>query len=253
MTLTDEVLMQAVANGELRRLAELYRRYRTPLFGFLLKRTGGKRAVAEPSADADYRFTSYLEALTATDTTFIASSGTAEAVTLPRTKPKRKLPFYLAVAAGLLLVFSLGWSFGHYFGTDELDRELAANRTLVLELMKRPNSNDRIRAVTVSLDLGADPEILENLGYLLRTDENANVRLAALDALLRFSNDERVRLVSLDALASDPPEVVRIQLMETLIGLDEKRVLPYLEDIIQNDTLPRPLRDAAQHGAYRLI
>ena len=47
MSPTDEVLMQAVARGELRQLAELYGRYRDPLFGFLVKRTGGDRAVAE--------------------------------------------------------------------------------------------------------------------------------------------------------------------------------------------------------------
>jgi RNA polymerase sigma-70 factor (ECF subfamily) len=43
---SDEDIMTAVANGKLEALAELYRRYRQPLYGFLLKRTN-KPAAAE--------------------------------------------------------------------------------------------------------------------------------------------------------------------------------------------------------------
>ena len=39
--------MEAVANGDTARLAELYARYKGPIFGFLLNRTGGDRATAE--------------------------------------------------------------------------------------------------------------------------------------------------------------------------------------------------------------
>ena len=47
MNSSDEILMEEVASGRLPRLAELYERYKSPLFGFLLNRTRGDRATAE--------------------------------------------------------------------------------------------------------------------------------------------------------------------------------------------------------------
>ncbi|MEM9525593.1 MAG: sigma-70 family RNA polymerase sigma factor [Bacteroidota bacterium] len=43
---SDEAIMQAVAAGDLQQLSQLYRRYRDPLYGFLLRRAN-EPAVAE--------------------------------------------------------------------------------------------------------------------------------------------------------------------------------------------------------------
>ena len=68
----------------------------------------------------------------------------------------------------------------------------------------------RIRATTVTLELTRpDPVTTANLGYLLRNDENTNVRLAALDALRRFAGDPGVRNELIGALGESPPEAVR--------------------------------------------
>lgn len=50
---TDESLMLAVAGGELQQLAELYQRYRRPLFGFLRNR-GNDAATAEDLLQATF-------------------------------------------------------------------------------------------------------------------------------------------------------------------------------------------------------
>ncbi|MCP9236906.1 HEAT repeat domain-containing protein [Lewinella sp. JB7] len=193
-----------------------------------------------PSAAADRRFTEMLAAHT----------GTARSSGNPRHLRPAAL---LAVAATLLLlVFGLGWYFGSAESTAE--RQLAATRTLMLELMQDRRSSQRMQAATVSLSIEvADPEVIANLGLLLRTDPNTNVRLAALDALRRFSDDPSARREMLDAMAGAPPPAVQVQLLETLVSLNEKRVLPYLEDIISNDSIPRRLRDAAELGTFKLI
>lgn len=46
-TQNDETLMQAVKAGQLDRLAALFRRYRNPVFTFLLRRMNNDRAAAE--------------------------------------------------------------------------------------------------------------------------------------------------------------------------------------------------------------
>ncbi|MBB4079649.1 hypothetical protein GGR28_002274 [Lewinella aquimaris] len=194
----------------------------------------------QPSAAADRRFAEMLAAHTKPE----RSSG--------QTRRLRPAALLSIAATLLLLVFGLGW----YFGSTESDaeRQLAATRTLMLELMQDRRSSQRMHAATVSLDIDvADPEVIANLGLLLRTDENTNVRLAALDALRRFADAPAARREMLDAMGSDPPAAVRVQLLETLVGLNEKRVLPYLEEIISNDSIPRRLRDAAELGTFKLI
>ncbi|WP_116127721.1 HEAT repeat domain-containing protein [Lewinella sp. IMCC34183] len=159
----------------------------------------------------------------------------------------------IGVAASLLLVFGLGWYSGRS-DTTQLESQLAATRTLMLELMQDENSTTRMQAATISLEVAvADPAVIANLGRMLRTDDNTNVRLAALDALQRFADDPAARQEMLDAMAGSPPPGVQAQLMETLVHLGERRVLPYLEDLIQNDSIPRPLRDAAELGTFKLI
>ncbi len=195
-----------------------------------------------------------------TDRRFAALLATHPAGVLPLAPRIRQLPdsyrsaALLSIAASLLLlVFAMGWYFGSENG-NESDRQLAATRTLMLELMHDERSSARMRAATVSLDVAvADPEVIANLGLLLRTDENTNVRLAALDALRRFATSPAARQEMLDAMGGDPPPAVRVQLLETLVGLNEKRVLPYLRDIITNDSIPRQLRDAAELGTFKLI
>lgn len=194
----------------------------------------------QPSAEADRRFAELLRRQT-----------TQSAIAVRKPLHLRTAALLSVAASLLLLVFALGW----YFGSDDaVERELAATRTLMLELMNDRSSSARMRAATVSLGLEtADPQVIANLGHLLRNDESTNVRLAALDALRRFSADSTARGEMLEAMGEVPPPAVRVQLLEILVGLDEKRVLPYLKEMITNDTLPQRLRDAAELGTFKLI
>ncbi len=202
----------------------------------------------EPSAAADARFAEMLAATTSSP----------EAAPVMKSVAKvRSLAWKVAgIAAAIALVFTAGRFYQGSLST-ETDHQLAAHRTLVMEmmeLMKSDRTSNRIKATTVTFDLReTDPVTTTNLGYLLRNDENANVRLAALEALSRFPNDPGVRDELLAAMNESPPPVVRFELMETLVGMNEKRVIPYLEDLIDTDTLPQPVRDAAQMASFKLI
>lgn len=195
----------------------------------------------QPSREADDRFAKMLA----------VECREISAPPVQKTLHLRPAALLSIAASVLLLVFGMGW----YLGSDKkLEDELAATRTLMLELMQDKSSSTRMRAATVSLDVAvADPEVIANLGRMLQTDENTNVRLAALDALRRFATDPAARQELLDAMGGDPPPAVRVQLLETLVNLQEKRVVPYLQDMITNDSLPKRLRDAAELGTFKLI
>ena len=195
----------------------------------------------QPSQEADSRFAKML-------------AGYCQETPAPpaaKTRHLRPAALLSIAASVLLLVFGMGW----YLGSDnESEDELAATRTLMLELMQNESSSTRMRAATVSLDVPiADPTVIANLGRMLQNDENTNVRLAALDALGRFAAAPAARQELLDAMGGDPPPAVRVQLLETLVKLQEKRVVPYLQDMITNDSLPKRLRDAAELGTFKLI
>ncbi|WP_116106272.1 HEAT repeat domain-containing protein [Lewinella sp. IMCC34191] len=213
-----------------------------------LREDVARPADPQPSAAADRRFADMLAGYESDETDEVQpATASAKAFYL------RPAALLSIAASMLLLVFGLGWYFGRS-DTSHLEHQLAATRTLMLQLMDDEQPTTRMRAATVSLDVPvADPAIIANLGHMLRTDEKTNVRLAALDALHRFADSPAARDEMLAAMASDPPPAVRVQLLETLVALNEKRVLPYLEEIINNDQTPRPLRDAAELGTFKLI
>lgn len=217
------------------------------------------QAEPAPSVEADKRFAAMLAS--AAGGVANESDETPVAGVISPSKQKRSSGAVLrslvwkiaGVAAAIALVFLAG-RFSVHDGVSDIDRELAANRTLMLELMKDERTSARIRASTVTLALPRpDPVTTANLGYLLRNDENANVRLAALDALRRFPHDRGVRGELLAAMKESPPDVVRFELIETLVRMGEKRILPYLEEIIDTDSLPQPMRDAAEMASFKLI
>jgi hypothetical protein len=203
---------------------------------------------ARPSAAADTRFAEMLaqeQAKVATIKELPARAPTKARI--------RRLPQWAAAVAILLLAFAGGWLL-RGAGQSDTERQLAATRELMLDLMKDDRTSSRIQATTVTLSLlVADPTVINNLAYLLQNDENPNVRLAALDALRRFADDPQVREEFLLALEGNPPEVLRFELIEILVHLEEKRVLPILEKMIDADSLPQPVRDAAQMASFKLI
>lgn len=203
---------------------------------------------AAPSAETDARFAEMLAANVSPKKTIFP---------VGRAAKLRSLAWRVtAVAAAIALVFTAGRFYQNGMSA-ETEQQLAAHRTLItemLELMNSDRSSNRIKATTVTFGLPeTDPVTTANLGYLLREDENTNVRLAALEALRRFPHDAGVRDELLAAMRESPPPVVRFELIEVLVGMQEKRVVPYLRELIETDTLPQPVRDAAQMATFKLI
>jgi anti-sigma factor RsiW len=101
------------------------------------------KSAEEPtlSAAADARFETMLAAA-------LTEQGQATEMTTIRSLPPRKRYFrLLAAAAAILLIFAAGWYVG---GAEDraTARQLAATRTLMLDLMKDSRPSARIQATT---------------------------------------------------------------------------------------------------------
>lgn len=159
---------------------------------------------------------------------------------------------YWGSAAAALLLFVAGWTMGQNQNGD-LENELADIRLQVEALMQDQRTSSRMRAVSLTHELpSVDQELILQLGRLLREDDSPNVQLAALEALSVYPNDLNARQELVNALAMDLPAVVQIQLIETLVKMEEVRILPQLESWSEDASTPTHLRDAAQLGRLKL-
>jgi HEAT repeat protein len=84
------------------------------------------------------------------------------------------------------------------------------------------------------------------------TDENANVRLAAIDALRKFADEEKVRTALIESLATQEKPVVQIALINLMVQLKEERAKKAFQQIIDDEASISVVKDEASYGIYRL-
>ena len=127
---------------------------------------------------------------------------------------------YLAATAALFLI---GLLVGRQTAPAPLDPQLAALRDEIrglreltaIALLHQPSPSDRLKGVAWTGQI--DEPGVEVASVLLDTlvrDPNANVRLAAIDALRRFGDREAVRLGAIEALKHQSSPMVQIALID---------------------------------------
>ncbi len=134
-----------------------------------------------------------------------------------------------------------------------LREEMEITKFLVLSSLQNQSASSRIYAVNATYQLSTmDDDIVNALISTMDTDENANVRLAAIDALSQFSNDEKVRAALIHSLTTQDKPVVQIALINLMVQLKETRAINALQQIIDDESLINVVRDEASYGIYRL-
>lgn len=152
-------------------------------------------------------------------------------------KPSRSKVIYLryaSIAACFAILLSTALWF--YLENKQLKRkgELLANLT-------DNSTGTRLEAVYEFSDAfkKEDSQIIKVLIKTLLEDENANVKIATIDALLKFPKNEEIRKGLIKALKKEKLPLVQIKLINSLSILREQRAQKPLEDIINNkETFP---------------
>ena len=80
-----------------------------------------------------------------------------------------------------------------------------------------------------------DIKIINKLVAILHKDENANVKIATIDALLKFPKNEIIRKNFIKALGEENTPLVQIKLIKAVSFLRENRAQKPLEKIINNE------------------
>ncbi len=164
--------------------------------------------------------------------------------------------YQVAAAVAILAVgFALGTSINKS-NTDEINqlkKEMAATKALVLNSLNDQSASSRIGAVNASyLIADMDNDIINAFVNTLNTDENINVRLAALEALRKYSDNEKVRKALIASLSIQDKPAVQIVLIDLLVQLKDKRALAPLKKITEDENNIDAVRDEANYGIFKL-
>jgi len=166
------------------------------------------------------------------------------------------------IAAGfaLLIIGVLsGWLIGRETGTNSevtaIRNDLNEMKQLVaLSQLQNKSASQRIMATYEfkKLDSASD-EILDALIYTFQNDDNPNVKNAAAEALFKFGNQDKVRKAFINGLTAQSDPVLQIKLIEMLVGLNEKRALPRLQQMMEQDNQMKTVKQKAAEGIGRLL
>lgn len=137
---------------------------------------------------------------------------------------------YISVAACFALVFSIGFLFQNQNKSSAAQNELMAN-------LENESAGKRLEGVYTFNDeyKKEDTRIINRLIEIIHKDENANVKIATIEALLQFPQNEKIRKNLIKALEKENKPLVQIKLIKALSLLRENRAQKPLEKIINDE------------------
>ncbi len=132
--------------------------------------------------------------------------------------------------------------------------EMKQMQMVALSQLRKESASDRIMATYEfkKMDSASD-EILDALIYTFHNDDNPNVKNAAAEALFKFGNQDKVRKAFIKGLTNQNDPVLQIKLIDMLVGLNEKRALPKLQEMMQEESQMKAVRQKAAQGFGKLL
>jgi HEAT repeat protein len=99
----------------------------------------------------------------------------------------------------------------------------------------------------------SDPEVIKALINTLNFDDMVNVRMKAAQALSTFSEDSMARKALINSLSTEQSPEVQITIIEILVELGDKRAVPTLRSVSEDQKLMDFVREQAASGVERLL
>ncbi len=175
----------------------------------------------------------------------LKSSEFLHSSSIKNTGSKNWVPKILKIAAGLALLVC-SYFFGSYHNSIKVNNEIAMlkeknlgiKQTAMLSLMENKSASKRIQGVNyVESFSQPDEDILKALTERMLNDENANVRLTAVNALTGFVKSKTVRVALIKALKTEKDPIIQIALIHSLVKLKDKNSIAPMKQLLnQNDT-----------------
>lgn len=208
----------------------------------------------QPSVELDQRFNQYL-------------LGEQSRLKSPNWRGRifsfHALPRIELQAAAAIALLLVGLGFGWFWRVNQRqqaeivalrDEMHSTQKMLVLSMLEQPSASERIQAVNVLEEQKhADPEVLKALIHTLTFDDMVNVRMKAAQALSTFADEPAARKALINSLSSESSPEVQITIIELLVELGDKRALPTLRSVSEDEKKMDFVRQQAASGVERLL
>ncbi len=163
---------------------------------------------------------------------------------------------------GFIMLF-LGWMLGFWITPQisvneqmsEMSEEIKQMKGMVMiNMLNQPLTSDRLQAINmINSSSNNNDEIIKSLLYTLNHDSDVNVRMAAVETLLVFANQNPVREGLKTAVENQDSPLVQLTLVDGLIAINDKTAIPVLENLIENNSVHKAVKDRSKEGINKLI
>lgn len=137
--------------------------------------------------------------------------------------------------ASLIIGLLIGWQM---LPSNQQNKEVASltseiqdmKKMMMLTLIEQPKAQDRIQAVNMVSNLSSnDEKVIEALITTLNTDDNLNVRLAAVESLAGLGNVPQAREALVMAIRQQESPIIQVAIADALVLIQAKNSVEELE------------------------
>ncbi|MEM9324083.1 MAG: HEAT repeat domain-containing protein [Bacteroidota bacterium] len=193
----------------------------------------------EPSPAMDTKFEAALQGYMAADT--------------GRNRRSFRVPFWFQAHWQMALAFTMvGLAIGYLVvprgdaneQISQLSEEvLEMKKVMMLTLIEQPKAQERIKAVSIASELeDADEKVIEVLAKTLATDDNINVRLAAIESLMKYWDRPEARQVLVSSITQQASPLVQVAIADAMLALREKEAINEFEKLIDDQELDESVK-----------
>ena len=125
---------------------------------------------------------------------------------------------------------------------------------MMLSLLEKESATERLKAVSLTNEMDqASQKVTGALLQTLNSDDNVNVRLAALDALRGYAGESSIRKELIRSITKQESPLVQIALAELMVALQAKSSVKELEKIVRNKNTPTDVKNKIQESIQVLL
>lgn len=186
-------------------------------------------------------------------------AGMIEGLTIWFTNLGLSRPALQIIYASVLIIMGFGVGFWVQPGApnqkiDELSSQVSEMKELMmLTLIEKPAATDRLKAVSMAKDVDtADERVITALLNTLNNDENANVRLATLEALLRYADNPIVRQGLVEAIPNQDDAMLQYALAEAMILIQEKNSVQNFRELLKDENIDKDVKNKIEETISKL-
>jgi hypothetical protein len=170
------------------------------------------------------------------------------------------MPRFAIAAVTLLIGLAAGYFIRPKTSADgsemsKVREEVASlKEMMMLSLLEKESATDRLKAVNLTQEMDqASQKVTAALLKTLNNDDNANVRLAALDALRPYVKDSAIRQELIRSIGLQRSPLVQIALAELMASIQEKSSVQELQKLLKDKKTPHDVKRKIEESIDVLI